>query len=107
MGRGIDGLIEAVATNGESDAVDLRCFRSDGGEVSDIGDFLESYDLFVCNEEDGVGASNVITNTLFKVVKDVIICTSPNVLIGSFGKVAVSEALSSGGVNDDIGTVVV
>ena len=41
MGLGIDELIKVVSTNGESDAVNLRCFRSDGGEVSDIGDFSD------------------------------------------------------------------
>ena len=38
----------------------------------------------------------MITKNLFKAVKDVIIGTSPNVLIGSLGKVEVSEALDSG-----------
>ena len=59
--------------------------------------------MVAVNEEDGVGSGDVVTETLCKASKVVVIDASPNVFIGSLDKVAVLEAH----VNDGIVTVAV
>ena len=77
----------------------------DGGKFSAIGDFLAEWNLVSGDEEDGVGADDVVTKTLCKAVKFVGIGTPSNVFIGYLDKVAVFKALAGGDINDEIGPV--
>ena len=69
MGQSVTRVTGAVAEDGESDAVDLIFFGSDGGIFSTIGNFSAGWDLVVVDKEDGVGAKNVVTKTLCEVAK--------------------------------------
>ena len=103
-GGGVSGVVQAIAADGEADAVDLGFEGADGGDEAAIGDFFGGGDAGPRNEEDSVVASgHAGTYTLGEATDVVGQGGDPGGRVWAGGEVPVFETFSGLWVDDGVG----